>query len=146
MVHPEVSISDRTSPFQDGVVAQAVNAVTANGALYFSAAGNNGNLTDGTSSVWEGDFANGGQITVGGRQITVHSFGPGIYNTMASGASNSTGLLLFWSDPLGLSVNDYDLYVLDSTGAIVQRKSDNFQTGSQDPFEFVGPLSPNKVS
>ncbi len=33
------------SPFQDGIVAQAVNSVTASGALYFSAAGNEGNLT-----------------------------------------------------------------------------------------------------
>ncbi|MEK6283136.1 MAG: kelch repeat-containing protein [Acidobacteriota bacterium] len=128
------------SPFQDGIVAQAVNAVTADGALYFSAAGNGGNLTDGTSSVWEGDFANGGQITVGGQQVTVHSFGSGIYNSLINGGGNATGLLLFWSDPLGLSANDYDLYILDSTGTVVHSKSDNFQTGSQDPFELVGPL------
>ncbi len=34
--------------FQDDVVAQAVNTVTAAGALYFSSAGNAGNLNDGT--------------------------------------------------------------------------------------------------
>ena len=37
------------SPFQDGLIAQAVNAVTADGALYFSSAGNEGNVADGTS-------------------------------------------------------------------------------------------------
>ncbi|MCX6631946.1 MAG: PEP-CTERM sorting domain-containing protein, partial [Candidatus Solibacter sp.] len=42
--------------FQDGPIAQAVNAVTASGALYFSSAGNSGNLTSGTSGTWEGDF------------------------------------------------------------------------------------------
>ncbi len=47
-------------PFQDGIVAQAVSTVTANGVLYFSSAGNEGNLDDGTSSTWEGDFADGG--------------------------------------------------------------------------------------
>src|ERR1051326_878601 len=135
----DVSYLDE-SPFQDGITAQAVNAVTADGALYFSAAGNEGNLTDGTSSVWEGDFANGGQITVGGQKVTVHSFGSGIYNSLTNGGSNNTGLLLFWSDPLGLSANDYDLYVLDSTGTSVLERSDNYQTGSQDPIEFTGPL------
>ena len=44
------------SPFQDDVISQAVNAVTSQGVLYFSAAGNAGNLNDGTSGVWEGDY------------------------------------------------------------------------------------------
>ncbi|HEX4872677.1 MAG TPA: hypothetical protein VFV27_10210, partial [Nevskiaceae bacterium] len=50
------------SPFQDGPVAQAVNQVTAAGVLYFSSAGNEGNLTDGTSGTWEGDFTPNGQL------------------------------------------------------------------------------------
>ena len=49
------------SPFQDSVVAQAVNDVTANGALYFSSASNAGNKDDGTSGTWEGDFSDSGQ-------------------------------------------------------------------------------------
>ena len=48
------------SPFQDGIAAQAVNTVTARGALYFSAAGNEGSVTHGTSGTWEGDFVDGG--------------------------------------------------------------------------------------
>ena len=44
------------SPFQDGEIAKAVEDVTADGALYFSSAGNSGNANDGTSGVWEGDF------------------------------------------------------------------------------------------
>ena len=40
--------------------SQAVNDVTAAGALYFSSAGNSGNKNDGTSGVWEGDFVDGG--------------------------------------------------------------------------------------
>ena len=52
------------SPFQDGPVAQAVNDVTANGALYFSSAGNGGNKDDSTSSIWEGDFVDGGAATL----------------------------------------------------------------------------------
>ncbi len=47
--------------FQDGIVAQAVNTVTAAGALYFSSAGNSGALVKGTSGVFEGDFTMPGQ-------------------------------------------------------------------------------------
>jgi hypothetical protein len=46
--------------FQDDVIARAANTVTAAGALYFSDAANGGNLNDGTSGVWEGDFVDGG--------------------------------------------------------------------------------------
>ena len=42
--------------FQDGTVAQAVNTVTAGGALFFSSAGNSGSKNKGTSGTWEGDF------------------------------------------------------------------------------------------
>jgi hypothetical protein len=42
--------------FQDGIIAQAVETVAAAGTSYFSAAGNSGNLDDGTAGVWEGDF------------------------------------------------------------------------------------------
>jgi hypothetical protein len=49
------------TPFQDGIIAQAVNDVTANGALFFSSAGNSGNKNDGQSGVWEGDFLDSGQ-------------------------------------------------------------------------------------
>ena len=47
------------SPTNGGVVTQAVKDVAASGALYFSSAGNSGNLNDGTSGVWEGDFVAG---------------------------------------------------------------------------------------
>ena len=51
------------SPTNGGVVTQAVKDVAARGAMYFSSAGNSGNLNDGTSGVWEGDFAAGAATT-----------------------------------------------------------------------------------
>jgi Subtilase family/HYR domain len=127
------------SPFQDGVIAQAVNTVSASNVLYFSSARNSGNLNDGTSSTWEGDFLDGGVI---GPPITgtgrLHDFGGGTtFNTIAAGGSNRRADL-FWPDPLGASTNDYDLFVLDSTGTTVVRMSTNPQTGTQDPYESVG--------
>src|SRR5258708_4234835 len=77
------------SPFQDGVVARAVNTVTAAGALYFSSAANSGNLDAGTSGTWEGDFVDGGAAgganTEGGR---IHRFGGRNYNTMDASCFN----------------------------------------------------------
>lgn len=124
------------SPFQDGIIAQAVNQVTAAGAWYFSAAGNEGNLTHGTSGCWEGDFSDGGPVgspvdAKGGR---LHSFGGTNYNEVLA-----TGLatVLFWSDPLGASTNDYDLFTVDETGAYVLGSSTTIQNGTQDPYEIV---------
>jgi hypothetical protein len=131
------------SPFQDDLIAQAVNTVTASGALYFSSAGNSGNLNDGTSGVWEGDFNDSGSdLVIGGSSVgRLHRFNASsILNTCNSGGG-SRRVDLFWSDALGQSANDYDLYVLDSTGTNVLRASDGAQTGTQNPYEAVGTLN-----
>ena len=47
----------------DALILQAVNDVTASGALYFSSAANSGNQNDGRSGTWEGDFADGGTVS-----------------------------------------------------------------------------------
>ena len=139
------------TPFQDGqassvvsttnagVVIQAVKDVTASGALYFSSAGNAGNKNDNTSSTWEGDFVDGGATpptTTAGR---IHSFGALTYNSLTV-ASDSL-INLYWSDPLGASSNDYDLFRLDSSGNVLS-SSTNIQNGDQDPYEQMGAASP----
>lgn len=125
----DVSYSDE-SPFQDGVVARAVNDVTADGAIYFSSSGNGGNLTNADSSAWEGDFLDGGPNGA----YRLHSFGPSTSNRMLT----ITGVVdLFWSDPLGASSNDYDLFILNAAGTTVIGASTSDQTGTQDPFEEV---------
>lgn len=131
------------SPFQDGVIARAVNTVTDNGALYFSSAGNSGNKNDNTSGTWEGDFVDGGPadpVVGGGSTGVLHSFGGATYNAVTPGGS-SRRADLFWADPLGGSTNDYDLYVLDSSGANVVSSSTTVQNGSQDPYENVDDLA-----
>jgi hypothetical protein len=126
------------SPFQDGPVAQAVNAVTAAGSLYFSSAGNSGNLTDGTSGYWEGDYVNSGQ-TLSGISGTAHDFDTSsatqLYDPLSAGSLGKP-VTLFWSDPLGKSANDYDLYILNSAGSVVASSQDS-QTGTQNPYEFA---------
>jgi hypothetical protein len=130
--------------FQDDTVAKAVNDVTANGALYFSAAANSGNLTSGTSGTWEGDF-NAGQTGTGlfAGDGTLHNFGSPaspIYSDSLKAAS--TYVTLKWSDPLGGSNNDYDLYILNAAGTAVIKASTAAQTGTQNPFEAVSGTFP----
>jgi subtilisin-like proprotein convertase family protein len=129
----------KESPFQDWIIAQAVNDVTAAGALYFSSAGNEGNVADGTSAHWEGDFVDSG-LGIGKWGGTAHDFAGGagaqIYEPISDASSAGLPVLLNWSDPLGASANDYDLYLLDGSGNVISA-SQNYQTGSQDPFERV---------
>ncbi|MGD0309795.1 MAG: S8 family serine peptidase [Acidobacteriota bacterium] len=117
--------------FQDSIVAQAVNDVTADGALYFSSVANSGNLTSGTSGTWEGDFLNGGA----NGSYTLHNFGGG--QTFDRLTSSTTAVTLSWSDPLGASNNDYDLFVLNAAGTAVLYASTDPQNGTQDPFEGI---------
>ena len=140
------------SPFQDGFVAQAVNSVIADGALYFSSAGNNGNLNDTTSTAWEGDFVDGGALdtnspilSYGENGSRIHDFGGLTYNRVltANNDNFTPYVVLFWDDPLGASTNDYDMFVLDDHGTHVLYYSDDSQNGTQDPYEFCtcGPNS-----
>jgi hypothetical protein len=133
IIADDVSWSDE-GVFQDSGIAQAVNDVTADGALYFSSAGNNGNLTSGNSTAYEGDFVDGGSndLLPG---YTLHDFGGGqAFNRMLA---NGAVVDLQWSDPLGGSSNDYDLFVLNAAGTTVVGASTNVQDGTQDPFEEI---------
>jgi Subtilase family/PEP-CTERM motif len=121
--------------FQDGPIAQAVNAVVASGALYFSAAANSGNLTSGTSGTWEGDF-NAGPASAAPLPLgyTLHNFGGGqAYDVLTA---TTTFISTKWSDPLGGSTNDYDMFVLNAAGTSVTCAATTVQSGTQDPYEF----------
>ena len=123
--------------FQDGVIARAVNTVTASGASYFSSAGNSGNKNDNTSGVWEGDFKDGGTnaLLAGGNVL---DFATGVLNNALTVAGRP---YLKWSDPQGLSGNDYDLFSLNSTGTSVLASSTNVQDGNDDPIESLASQS-----
>ena len=128
------------SPFEDGLIAQAVNDVSAAGALFFSAAGNGGGINRGTSGTWEGDFKDGGPATTG-RGGRVHDFGGGTnYNAVLPGTTGQR-LDVFWADPLGNSTNDYDVYVLDSSGSVVSSSTNPQDGPGDDPYESIKDLS-----
>jgi hypothetical protein len=139
------------APFQDGqtgatstnggVVTQAVNDVVASGALYFSSAANSGNKNDNTSGTWEGDFVNGGTIAIVGTG-NVHDFDPTAAVAQSDLITVAGGpISLAWSDPLGASSNDYDIFLLNSTSTSVLTSANNTQSGTQDPFEQIAAAS-----
>ena len=120
--------------FQDGIVAQGVNAAVNDGCYFFSAGGNDGNLTDGTTGVWEGDFAAGTSLIVDGATLGVrHDFGGGVE---ANEVSGFIAIVLQWADPLGASANDYDLFLVNEDGDVVASSTDT-QDGTQDPIESI---------
>ena len=126
------------SAFQDDVIAQAISAAAANGCFYFSSAGNAGNLNDGTSSVWEGDFVSGGMLSLNGINsgAVVHDFGGGVTGNRIK--TNSTRpIILQWADPVDGSANDYDLFLIDADDNVLA-SSTSTQDGTQDPIEYIG--------
>ncbi|MEP6848308.1 MAG: S8 family serine peptidase [Acidobacteriota bacterium] len=124
-----------------GVVTQAVNDVVAGGALYFSSAANSGNKNDNTSTTWEGDFVSGGTLAIVPGGGLVNDFDPSAavaqVNIITLGGGTGVPINLSWSDPLGASTNDYDLFILNNAGTAVSVSSTNVQTGTQDPYEQV---------
>jgi subtilisin-like proprotein convertase family protein len=124
------------SPFQDGPVAQAVIDVTNSGAQYFSSAGNEQNVDDGTAGNYEGDFVSSG-TSVGKFAGVAHDFDPGAGVQNVDPLSEDTAgapVLLQWADPLGHAGDDYDLYELDPAGNVVAFSND-VQDGNDDAFE-----------
>ena len=69
----------------------------------------------------------------------------GLIGNPVTGNNNLNGpvgdnVTLFWSDPLGQSNNDYDLFVLDASLNNVLDSSTNIQNGDDDAFEMLGPV------
>lgn len=124
------------SPFQDGPIAQAVIDVTNDGALYFSSAGNEQNVDDGTAGNWEGDYASSG-VTIGKFAGVAHDFdpGPGV-QAINPTSDDSAGVpaILQWANPLGAAGDDYDLYAVASDGTVLAFSND-VQDGNDDAFE-----------
>jgi len=131
--------------FEDGIVAQAVTTVVTGGALYFSSAGNEGNVDSSTAGYFEGDFNDTGSPAFtfpgGAKTGTIHNFGT-VATPVNGDIITSTGeaYTLQWADPQGASTNDYDLFLVSSTGT-VKASSTNIQSGTQNPFEQISPLA-----
>ena len=125
----------REPAFQDGVIAKAVNEAVSDGCFCFSAAGNAGNLNDGTAGVWEGDYAEGTDFEVSGSSVgKAHDFGSSVEANKVT--KDGLSFVLQWADPLGGSGNDYDLFLVDADDNVLASSTD-VQDGTQDPIELI---------
>ena len=126
-----------------GIIAQAVNDVTAAGALFFSSAGNEGQASDLTSGTWEGDFnpsAAADPAPLAGANL--HNFGDG-GNSILVEFGGGHPPVLHWSDPLDTSSNDYDIYDMDGGLTTIFDASTDVQDGvggDDQPVEISGPI------
>jgi Subtilase family len=136
------AIFNNESPFQDDTVSRAVSDVVYDQAIYFSFAGNFGNLKSNASGTWEGDFAAGQQVG----NLIFHNFANNTNTNVVTSSIPNNAATLFWSDPLGASTNDYDLFVFNNAETAVKQRSTNIQNGSQDPFEAVSVELGDKIA
>ena len=142
--HADVIVDDIIyffeSPYQDDIIAQAVEDVVADGAVYVSSAGNEGNFSDGTSGTWEGDFKSAGTLSTLPSGYTIHDFGNKVISNRIE--RDAGPVFLHWSDAGTLaapaSYNDYDLFVLDNDLRNVVLAATDLQDGAGLPFEYLG--------
>jgi hypothetical protein len=124
--------------FQDGPVAQnAANLASNLDVAYFTAAGNR--ATRHIPQPWK----DGGARTIGTLgSFRPHDFGGGdvlanvrLRNPGGGGLRHT--IVLQWSEPIGASALDFDLYLVNSTQTAVLASSTNLQDGNDDPIEII---------
>jgi Ca2+-binding RTX toxin-like protein len=123
--------------FQDGLTAQAVDDVTADGVLYFSSAGNQADQS------YQSAFVNSGVVFDGS---VAHDFDPGAGVDSRLGFSLTSGasftLALQWDQPFfsvsggAGSASDLDIYIVLAGTNTVVASSLAFNVGS-DPVEIL---------
>jgi uncharacterized repeat protein (TIGR02543 family) len=128
--------------FQEDFIAQAIDTVTAQGVLFFDAAGNEGNedsvqLNATHAGTWEGDFnASGNPFSYDGGTADFNVFSDGsVYNEIVTPPVGSLYTNLAWSDPYSEACNDYDLFLFDSDGNM---KDSGTNDQSCEPFDYAG--------
>ncbi len=127
--------------FQDGIIAQSVDAAKKKGVAYFSAAGNNGNTS------YESDYHASTDEVLGAGIGTAHNFSaadasPRYYQPIYIPSGGSFAASFQWDQPSFSAggtgcESDLDIYLFDIYGNLVAAGgNDNIVTG--DPIEFFG--------
>ncbi|MDR3620298.1 MAG: S8 family serine peptidase, partial [Paludisphaera borealis] len=130
--------------FQDGLISQAINTVTAQGVTYLSAAGNSQDY--GYLSTFRGAQGTVGSIGAGRFMNFSPSGAPVLQLPITTTAANTTVVFQFdqpfkTQQPVGSTAvvtSQVNFYILDSTGAIVTTgQGTNDNTATQQPMQVV---------
>ncbi|MEM1308637.1 MAG: S8 family serine peptidase [Cyanobacteria bacterium P01_H01_bin.153] len=126
--------------FQDGIIAQAVDQVVADGAAYFSAAGNSGDRSYKSAYRGSGQFLNFGSF-----QVEAHDFDPGsgvdIFQDITIPVGAQVSLSFQWASPYfsasgnAGATSDLDIFLLNQFNQVVAASFDNNLNG--DPVEVL---------
>jgi hypothetical protein len=124
--------------FQDGVIAQAVEQVSAAGIVYFSSAGNSGR------QAYEAAFRGARLPGYFGGELHDFDPGPGVDTRLSIQQNADTYFVLQWRDPF-FSVSgppgagtDLDICVYYPVGAATPLACSSAYNVGDDPFEFIG--------
>jgi Ca2+-binding RTX toxin-like protein len=136
VIADDVIYFDETA-YQDGPIAQAINQVVANGAVYFSAAANDGH------NGFEAAFTPSGWTGFDSEPLAALTTGPKPYFLPITIPHNATvTLVLEWNQPAASvspgngSQSDVDLFLYNSVGSFVTYSiEDNIATG--EPVEII---------
>ena len=124
--------------FQDGVIAQAVDNVKANGVAYFSSAGNSARQSFESSTLTD----SGLNDPVWGGALHAFDGATDALQSVTIPVGGSVIIVLQWDQPFFSvsgspgSANDVDLWLFDSTGSTVLAGSAGANVGS-DPVELI---------
>src|SRR5262249_60191551 len=128
--------------FEEGPIAQTVDALAAQGVVYVTASGNFASAKADRGH-YEAMFDDGEPpltINDGGtlKQLEqVHRFAPGVVRqSIVVLPGSQARIFLQWADPFGQAGDDYDLYVINQGGTVIA-KSDDPQDGNDVPIEAV---------
>ncbi|MEB3355117.1 MAG: hypothetical protein VKK04_00105 [Synechococcales bacterium] len=97
--------------FQDGAVAQAIDAYTQRGGIFVSPAGNSGALS------YESPFRAGETFTFRGIEYTAHDFDPGegidLFQDIQLTDESDVNLLMNWQQASGAVESNFELFLVD---------------------------------
>lgn len=127
--------------FQDGIIAQAIDAAVASGSAYFSAAGN------AAAASYAATFRNSGVAGPNGHAL--HDFDPGPGTVTAQALTVPVGatftLVLQWNQPFFSvsgppgAASDVDVFLIAADGSTVLVRGERVNTGGDaiEAFEFT---------
>ena len=132
--------------FQNGIITQAINTVTAQGVAYFASANNQSN--HGYLSTFRGGQATVGDVGAGRFMNFNPGSGAGVYQLPITTDQPNTTIVFQFDQPFATQqpvgstnkvTSQVNFYILDSNGAIVNPtgQGTNDNTATQEPWQAV---------